>query len=118
MGIRRVNLSSTTNGRWISVPNIYPSITGSIVHTVSASARDEIWLYAINNATASRDLHWRASNEPFGSELFYGTVQIRPNVGPLQILEGMLMTSGTLRVMMASGSDDINVGGWVNRITY
>ena len=112
--IDKVILSGSTQGQPISVAAT--STPGTTIHTtgVSATIIDEIWLYATNNDTVSRNL-----TIEYGS----GNIElaIPAKSGLSLVVTGLVLTgsgvAGTVVRAFASAANQIRIVGYVNRIT-
>ena len=107
-------LSGSTYGQPISVAAT--GTPGTTIHTTGTSATiiDEIWLYATNNNTSAINL-----------TIEYGSGDISLSIpsksGLSIVLSGLVLTgsgsAGTAVKAFASSANQIEVSGYVNRIT-
>lgn len=112
--IDKVILSGSTQGQPIAVAAT--GTPGTTIHTTGTSATiiDEIWLYATNNDSVSRNL-----TVEYGS----GNIQlgIPARSGLSLVLTGLVLrgdgSTGVTVAAFASAANQINIVGYVNRIT-
>lgn len=112
--IDKVILSGSTQGQPIAVAAT--GTPGTTIHTTGTSATiiDEIWLYATNNDAVVRNL-----TIEYGS----GNIQlaIPPRSGLSLVLTGLVLrgdgSTGVTVAAFASVANQINIVGYVNRIT-
>ena len=108
-------LSGSTNGKGIKVAAV--ATLGTTIHTAIAGATDwdEIWLYAFNSDSASRDLtiEWGGASAPDD--------QIKcsiPALSGLQlVVPGLLLQNSLVVTAFASLTNVITIHGFVNRIS-
>jgi hypothetical protein len=107
-------LSGSTYGQPISVAAT--GTPGTTIHTTGTSATiiDEIWLYATNNDTVARNL-----TIEYGSGNI--SLSLLPKTGLTIILTGLVLTgsgsAGTVVKAFASSANQIQLSGYVNRVT-
>lgn len=107
-------LSGSTQGQPITVAAT--GTPGTTIHTTGTSATiiDEIWLYATNADTVSRNLTIEYGNGNI-------SLAIPPTSGLSLVLTGLVLTgsgsAGTVVRAFASAANQIRIVGYVNRIT-
>src|ERR1035437_3334463 len=93
-------LSSSTNGKAIKI--VATASTGTTVHTAvsGTSSRDEIWLYATNNDSVSRNLtiEWGTTTASEGNI----SMAIPATSGLTLVVSGFLLQNGLLVTAFAS----------------
>jgi len=116
--ISKEYLSSSDHGRHI---NITASGTpGDLLHvaTTAADEKDEVWLYAVNNANNQGTLfiEWGGNNDVVDLH----TVGLPSAQGDVLITAGKVIGSGLdVRAYADSSTasvSGINLSGWVNRL--
>lgn len=84
--------------------------SATAIHTSSASAKDEVWIYASNTSDSAVTV----SIVIAGYSRIILTIPAK--VGMVQIMPGFIFTSSTVIQGIASAATSIYVYGWVNRI--
>ena len=109
----KVVLSGSTNGRQVKV--VATATPGTLVHTASATALDEIWLWAVNSDTTARKLtiEWGGVTVP--DDLI--EVTIPAESGYLLVIPGTSLTNSLVVRAWAATASVVLVNGYVNRIT-
>jgi hypothetical protein len=116
--IAKIALSGSTQGRPIQVSAT--GTPGTTIHTtgISATVIDEIWLYATNNDTVSRNLTIEFGSTGTANEI---SVAIPPKSGLSIIATGLVLrgdgSAGLTVAAFASATNVISLVGYVNRIT-
>ena len=109
-------LSGSTNGKNISVTG---NATGSAVtvHTAisGTSNLDEIWLYATNTSATARVLTIEFGGTTDQDDLI--ELEIGADSGMTLIIPGLLLQNSLVVKAFAAAGDEINLNGYVNRIT-
>lgn len=112
-------LSGSTNGRPISIAAT--ASPGTTIHTVQATAtdsREELYLQAINDATATsgtRLLTVEYGGTSSGDQI---PINVGAGEGVWRIIEGGNLTAtSTIVRAYATGANEFRVIGWVNRAT-
>ncbi len=108
-------LTGTGNGTGLKVTST-TAAGADTVHTVPASVKDEVWLYATNDDSAS---------DVTLTVLFGGTdnpddfthISISPRRGVVTVIPGFVLGAGLVVKAYASSANKILVHGFVNRIT-
>ena len=112
-------LSGSTNGRGISV--IATASTGTTIHATGTSATilDEVWLYAVNESTTDRKLTIEYGGTSQSDRIEF-TVPAESGlylIIPGLILRGTGSAATTITAFAAGTGQEINIFGYVNRIT-
>lgn len=106
-------LSGSTNGRGIKVAAT--ATPGTTIHAAHATAKDEIWLWAINTDSTDRKLTIEYGGVTAPDDLIELTI---PAESGLLIVVSGLILSGSLEVKaFAATANVIIVFGFVNRVT-
>jgi hypothetical protein len=108
----KVVLSGSTNGKQIKV--VATATAGTTIHTASATALDEIWLWAVNSDTTARKLtvEWGEATAPDGNI----EVTIPAESGYLMVVPGLVLTNSLVVKAFAATANVILINGYVNRI--
>lgn len=115
----KTTLSGSTDGRLIKVAQT--ATAGTTLHTGSATATtfDEIWLYAMNNDTVTRELTIEFGGVSSPDDLIRFTVPTKD--GLYLIVAGLVIkgnaTPLVVRAFCQAAANVISIGGYVNRIT-
>lgn len=114
----KVHLSGSTGGRLIKV--VATASTGTTVHATgtSATAIDEVWLYAVNSDTVDRKLTIQYGDTSSPDDEIEFTVKAENGlylIIPGLILSGTGAAARTIRAFAAS-ANVVMIGGYVNRI--
>lgn len=106
-------LSGSTDGAPVKVAAT--ATAGTLIHTASATAKDEVYLWAVNTDTVARKLtiEWGGTTAP--DNLIEVTIQ--PEAGLVPIVPGLPLTNSKVVRAFAAAANVINVVGYVNRIT-
>lgn len=108
----------TDNGRMIKVAAT--ATAGTTIHTgPGAGVIDELWLYAMNNDTVTRELTIEFGGVSSPDDLIRFTV---PTKDGLYLIVGGLVIKGNataliVRAFCAAQANVISIAGYVNRIT-
>jgi len=109
-------LSGSVNGKAILIAG---TVSGSAtqLHTAIAgtTSYDEVWLYAINNATSSLtcSILFGSTTEP--NDVFRAVVN--PNGGRTLLVDGSLANNGIVIYGYATVTNLLSIAGFCNRIT-
>lgn len=106
-------LSGSTDGRLILIAAT--ATLGTAIHTVGATALDEIWLWAVNAAGATQKLTIEFGGVTDPGDLIEFTV--KPEDGLYQIVPGLILTNSLVVTAFCQTTNLVSVGGYVNRIT-
>lgn len=108
----KVVLSGSTNGKQVKV--VATATPGTTIHTASATALDEIWLWAVNSSTTAVKLtvEWGEATAPDGNI----EVTIPGESGYLMVVPGLVLTNSLVVKAFAATANVILINGYVNRI--
>ena len=108
----KVILSGSTNGKQIKIAA--SATPGTTIHTASATALDEIWLWAVNSSTTAVKLtiEWGEATAPDGNI----EVTIPGEAGYLMVVPGLVLTNSLVVKAFAATANVILINGYVNRI--
>ena len=113
----KLNLSSSVNGRPISIAAT--ATPGTLIHTavsgVGIPPMDEVWIYATNNDTSSRNLTLEWGGTISGVDSF--TVGITAKAGLYLLVPGFIVYSGVPIRGYADAASKVTVAGFINRIS-
>jgi hypothetical protein len=106
---------SGTPGNGRSVKVAATATAGTLIHTAHATAKDEIYLYAVNTDTVPRKLtiEWGGTTAP--DDLI--EITIPPESGPICVIPGWVLSGGLVVRAFAAAANVIVINGFVNRIT-
>lgn len=108
-------LSGSTNGKQIKVAAT--ATAGTLIHTAVAGTSDwdEVWIYAVNSATASKKLtiEWGEATAPDGNI----EVSIPSEGGYILVVPGLLLQNSLEIRVFCETADVVLINGFVNRIT-
>jgi len=109
----KVILSGSTNGKQIKIAS--SATPGSTIHTASATALDEIWLWAVNSSTTAVKLtvEWGEATAPDGNI----EVTIPGESGYLMVVPGLVLTNSLVVKAFAGTANVILINGYCNRIS-
>lgn len=110
----KLPLSGSTNGRGILVSA--SASPGTIVHTAvsGTSSFDEVWIYAMNtaSATASLDIEYGGTATQDLIEL-----NIPGESGLVLVVPGLYLNNSQVVRAFASSTTTVSIHGYVNRVT-
>jgi len=106
-------LSGSTNGRGIKVAA--SATPGTLVHTVDASAIDEVWLFAANSDTSPIKVTVEFGGVSAPDDLIEVTVPSES--GLFTLVAGLPLTGGVVVRIFAASINVVMIHGYVNRIT-
>ena len=108
----KLKLSGSTDGRQIKIAAT--ATAGTTIHTASATALDEIWLWAVNSSTTAVKLtvEWGEATAPDGNI----EVTIPGEAGYLMVVPGLVLTNSLVVKAFAGTANVLLVNGYVNRI--
>lgn len=110
-------LSGSTDGRGIKV--VATADAGTTIHTsvsgTTAGTYDEVWIYAYNSDTVTRNLtlEWGGNTNP--DDLII--VAVPAQSGLLLIVPGFILQNGAVVKAYASAANVVVIFGYVNAIT-
>lgn len=109
-------LSASSNGQMIQVDAT--ASPGTTVHTVQATAttaREMVYVHAVNSATGTRTLTLEIGATGADDQL---PVDLQANEGLNLVLPGWPFTgTGSIVRAHATATGEIRLGGWINRAT-
>ncbi len=105
-------LSASTSGRPILITTT--STAGTTIHTVGASAKDEVWIYAYNDHSSAVNLtvEWGGT-----TTTDHITQSIPSKQGLVLIIPGIALSNSLVVRAFAGTGNVITITGFVNRIT-
>ena len=109
----KVVLSGSTNGKQIKVAAT--ATAGTTIHTASATALDELWLWAVNSDTTARKLTIEFGGVAAPDDLIEVTVPAES--GYLMVVPGLCLTNSLVVKAFAATANVILVNGYCNRIS-
>lgn len=111
--ISKVKLSASTDFKQVKVAAT--ATAGTTIHTASATALDEIWLWAVNSSTSDvkLTLEWGEATAPDGNV----ELTIPAESGYVPVVPGLILTNSLVLKAFAGSANVILVNGYVNRIT-
>lgn len=108
----KVKFSESTSGKMVKVAAT--ATAGTLIHTASQAALDEIWLYAVNSDATDRKLTIEFGGTSAPDDLIEFTVKAEN--GLYLIVPGLILTDGVEVRAFAATANVISIGGYVNRI--
>ena len=101
--------NTVATGGWVTITDT--ATLGEIVHSGHATDKDEVWLWATNESTATETLtlEWGSASTP-------QVTKIPPQELPVLVVPGWIITNDDLTAF-ASTAGVITVHVYVNRIT-
>ena len=108
----KLKLSGSTDGKQIKVAAT--ATAGTTIHTASATALEEIWLWAVNSSTTAVKLtiEWGEATAPDGNI----EVTVPGESGYLMVVPGLVLTNSLVVKAFAGTANVLLVNGYVNRI--
>jgi hypothetical protein len=108
----KVKFSGSTDGKQIKVAAT--ATAGTTIHTASATALDEIWLWAVNSSATAVKLtvEWGEATAPDGNI----EVTVPGESGYLMVVPGLCLTNSLVVKAFAATANVILINGYVNRI--
>lgn len=114
MGIAKVQLSGSTNGRNIEVAAT--GTPGTTIHTAPASPSfDEIFLWAVNSSASPVKLTLEWGGVTVADDLIEQTIQ--PEDGLVLVVPGLTLGNALVVRAFAGSASTININGWGLRHT-
>lgn len=109
----KLKLSGSTDGKQIKV--VATATAGTTIHTASATALDEVWLWAVNSSTSAVKLtvEWGEATAPDGNI----EVTVPAESGYMLVIPGMVLTNSLVVKAFAATANVILINGYCNRIT-
>lgn len=109
MTISKELLSGSTNGRPIDITGT-ASGSADTLHTTGATAKDEIWLWAVNQDASDHKL-----TIEFGAATPPIEVTIPAEDGLYLVVPGLLLSGSDVVKAFADAASKIAIAGYVNR---
>ena len=106
-------LSGSTDGRPIKV--VATATPGTTIHTAHATAKDELWLYAVPSSGADETLTIELGGVTSPDDLII--IKVKKEVGPVLVVAGVPLTNSVVVRAFNDSANDVNIFGYVNRIT-
>lgn len=110
----KIPLSSSTNGRSVTV--LATSSPGTTIHTAvsGSSSFDEVWLYAMNTSSvnASLDIQYGGTTTADAIEL-----DIPGKSGLVLVVPGLFLNNSLAVRAFATSASTCTIHGYINRVT-
>lgn len=106
-------LSGSTSGR--PIKTVATATPGTLIHTAPATAKDELWLYAVNTGVLDVDLTIEFGGVTSPDD--HIKVTVKKDVGLVLIIPGISQSNSQVARAFAGSANVINIVGFVNRIT-
>lgn len=107
-------LSGSTNGKGVKV--VATATTGTTIHTAvsGTSSFDEVWIYATNNDSVSRNLtlEWGTTTAADGNI----QLAIPSQSGLTLVIPGLILQNSLILTAFASAANVVLITGYVNTI--
>lgn len=87
---------------------------GTTIHTADATAKDEIWLWAVNSSAASVKLTIEFGGTTAPNDHIEFTVPAED--GLYMIIPGLVLTGSLVVTAFAATTNVVSINGYVNRI--
>lgn len=112
MTISKEFLSGSTNGKQIKISAT--ATAGDTIHTAHATAKDEIWIYAVNSSAVDVKLtiEWGEATAPDGNIEY----TVPAEDGLKIIIPGLILSNSLVVKAFAGTTNVILISGYVNRI--
>jgi len=105
-------LSGSTNGRQVKVAAT--ATAGTLIHTAHATAKDEIWLWAVNSDTTPRKLTIEFGGTTAPDDLIELTIPAE--AGLLMVVPGLILSNSLVVRAFCASANVVTISGYVNRI--
>ena len=105
-------LSGSTNGRQVKVAAT--ATPGTLIHTAHATAKDEIWLWAVNSDTTPRKLTIEFGGTTAPDDLIELTIPAE--AGLLMVVPGLILSNSLVVRAFCASANVVTISGYVNRI--
>lgn len=105
-------LSGSTNGRQVKVAAT--TTPGTLIHTAHATAKDEIWIWAVNSDTTPRKLTIEFGGTTAPDDLIELTIPAE--AGLLMVIPGLILSNSLVVRAFCASANVVTVSGYVNRI--
>ena len=106
-------LSGGANGLMVKV--VATATLGTTIHTAHATAKDEVWLWAVNSDTVARKLTIEYGGATAPDCLIEQTIPAES--GLVLIVPGLILSNSLVVTAFAETANVVMVGGFANRIT-
>jgi hypothetical protein len=94
---------------------VQTSTAGTLIHTADSTAKDEVWLWAVNSDTSARKLTIEFGGVSSPDDLIEVTIQ--PEDGLFPVVPGIPLTGGVVVRAFCASANVVMIHGYVNRIT-
>ena len=110
----KVPLSESTNGKGVLVAAT--SSPGTTMHTATSGTTnfDEVWMYAMNSASASVDLTIEYGGTTAGDII---EITIPSESGLVLVVPGLYLNNSLEVAAFATTTNVISIHGYINRVT-
>lgn len=106
-------LSGAANGLQIAVAAT--ATPGTLIHTAHLTSKDEIYIHAVNlNTTTDRVLVIEWGGTATKDQI---RVVVKKDKGVILVIPGTALTNSLVVRAFADVASEVNIQGWVNRIT-
>lgn len=105
-------LSGSTNGRQVKVAAT--TTPGTLIHTAHATAKDEIWIWAVNSDTTPRKLTIEFGGTTAPDDIIELTIPAE--AGLLMVIPGLILSNSLVVRAFCASANVVTVSGYVNRI--
>ena len=105
-------LSGSTNGRQVKVAAT--ATPGTLIHTAHATAKDEIWIWAVNSDTTPRKLTIEFGGTTAPDDLIELTIPAE--AGLLMVVPGLILSNSLVVRAFCASANVVTISGYVNRI--
>jgi len=113
MAITKQFLSASTNGRPVKVAAT--ATAGTTIHTADSTAKDEIWIWAINTDSVVKKLTIEFGGTTAPDDLIEQPVF--GESGLVLVVPGLILSNSLVVKAFAETANVVNLVGYVNRIT-
>lgn len=104
----------TADGRGIAV--VATATAGTLIHTVPASVKDELWIYVNNIHSAAVTLTIEFGGATVTSDIVQVSIPVTPS-GLILVIPGLVLAPALVVRAFASVASKIEIFGYVNRLT-
>lgn len=117
-GLDKIKLSGSTDGRGIKV--VATGSPGTTIHTsvagTTAGTFDEIFLFAYNSDTVTRNLTVQFGGTTSPDDDIYQSIPSKQ--GLTLVVPGLILQNGTIVKAYADAANVITIQGYCNQITH
>ena len=113
----KIILTGSTQGRAIPVTGVAPS-TANTIHTAvtdTGGGFDELYIWAVNTATATREITLRWGCTVTGQGIRHMSVQVTQLSGPVLMIPGWPLNGGDTVRAYVTIADQVAVYGYAHR---